>query len=70
MYKKNNWKKEEVKAALADTYVKRVVQKNVRMKTIQLINKESNQPIFNKEMQLIGERGDRAINETPKEDNS
>jgi len=34
MYKKNNWKKEEVKAALADTYVKRVVQKNVRMKTI------------------------------------
>lgn len=30
-----------------------------------LVHKESNEPIYKKEMLLIGEKGERALNESP-----
>jgi hypothetical protein len=34
---------------------------------IQLVHRESNEPIFKKQLTLIGEKGDRAVNESPNE---
>ena len=37
----------------------------MKKKLIQLVNKHSNEPMFKKEIALIGEKGDRALNESP-----
>ena len=37
----------------------------MKKKLIQLVDRESNEPVFKKEIALIGEKGDRALNESP-----
>ena len=51
--------------ALKDTSVKQVVQKLVKQKTIELVDKTSNEAVLREEMSLIGEKGDRALNQSP-----
>lgn len=65
MYQRGGWTQEEVEAAMKDSNVKQVVQKNVKSENIVLVHKESNEPIYKKEMLLIGEKGERALNESP-----
>ena len=53
-----------------DSKVKQVVQKNVKSGNIVFVHRESNEPMFQKEMNLIGEKGDRAVNESPNAEES
>lgn len=45
--------------------MKQVVQKLVKQKTIELVDRDSNQAVLREEMSLIGEKGDRALNQSP-----
>lgn len=44
-----------MKEALKDTQIKDVVQKLVKQRTIQLVDKESNEAVLQQEMSLIGD---------------
>ena len=50
---------------MKDSQVKQVVQKNVKSGNIVFVHRESNEPMFQREMTLIGEKGERALNESP-----
>lgn len=45
---------------MADSTVKKVLQKNVKNQNILLVNSQSNQPIYKKELTMIGEKGEKA----------
>ena len=55
----------EIHEALQDEHIKLTMQEMMKKKLIQLVNKHSNEPMFKKEIALIGEKGDRALNESP-----
>jgi len=46
------------------------VQKHVKTGNIVFVHRESNEPMFQREMSLIGEKGERAANESPVEEES
>lgn len=48
--------------AFKEQRVKEIVQKHYREENILMVHKKSHVPLFRKEMQLIGEYGDRAVN--------
>lgn len=47
--------------AFKDTRVKEIVQKHYKDENILVTHKKTHVPLFRKEMQLIGENGDRAV---------
>lgn len=55
----------DVNAALKDTAVKNLVQKHVMKENIQLVHRDSLEPVYRREMSIIGEKGDRAALESP-----
>ena len=57
--------RDDVVAALNDTKVKQVVQKHVAKENIKLLRRDSLEPVFRRELSLIGEKGERAVNESP-----
>ena len=70
MQERGQWTQEDVEAAFKDTTVKQVVQKNLKNQNIQLVHQNTNEPVYQKELQLIGEKGERAVNESPNGDES
>lgn len=58
---KSKYSTSELKAAFKDQRVKKLIQKHVKEERIQFRDKVSREPIFKREMDLIGERGDDAI---------
>ena len=65
MKKNCDVKEEDLKSAFESQEVRQTVYNLVKKKTIQLVDKDSEEPVFQKEMQLIGDKGDRVINESP-----
>ena len=57
-----------VARALQDPLVKKVIFKNLKCDGIKLVHKDSKEPIYRRETTLIGEKGDRALNESPDHD--
>ena len=68
--REGKWDQADVEAAMRDSNVKQVVQKNVKSGNIVFVHRESNEPVFQREMSLIGEKGDRAANESPNGEDS
>jgi hypothetical protein len=54
-----------VARALQDPTVKNVIYKHMKSDDIKLVHKDSKEPIYKRETSLIGEKGDRALNESP-----
>ena len=53
----------ELKAAFNDTKVKAAVQKHMKQENIQFLRKDSREPIFRRELTLIGQLGEeKALN--------
>ena len=55
---------EDVHEALADPLAKAVVQRHIQRGGMKLVD-DSNKTVYKTQMSLIGEKGDRAVNESP-----
>jgi hypothetical protein len=44
------------------------MQEMFKKEQIRLVKPESNEPVFKKQLSLIGEKGERAVNESPNEE--
>lgn len=55
----------EVRAALADTQVRQAMQKHLLAENIKLVNAKSQKPVFQRQLSLLGEKGDQAVNDSP-----
>lgn len=44
------------------------MQEMFKKEQIRLVKPESNEPIFKKQLTLLGEKGERAVNESPHEE--
>ena len=53
---------------MSDENIRKEVQNLIRSGRIRLIHAETNEPLYKREMTLIGEKGDRAVNESPQEE--
>ena len=58
---KSKYSTSDLKAAFKDLRIKKLIQKHVKEERIQFRDKVSREPIFKREMNLIGEKGDDAI---------
>lgn len=56
--------------AMEDPAIKNVIYDYMRKDSIKLVRKETGEPLFRRETTLIGEKGERAVNESPTEDQS
>lgn len=56
-----NLNEEDVQAAMNDYSVKKVILKNVKNQSIQLVHSQSNQPIYKREMSAIGQKGEKVL---------
>ena len=56
---------EDVREALDHPLAKRVVQKHIKGQGLKLVEPNSNATIYKQQMSLIGDKGDRAANESP-----
>lgn len=54
-----------MKAALGDSSVKAAMQKHLLAENIRLVHKKSQKPVYQKQLSLLGEKGDRAANDSP-----
>ena len=52
---------DDITEALKDPAVKNSIQRNVSLKNIELVSRDSQKAVFQNEMKLIGEKGDRAV---------
>lgn len=57
---KGKWSTSELKAAFNDSNVKAAVQKHMKEENIKILKKDSMEPVFRRELTLIGQHGDNA----------
>ena len=50
---------------MRDPKVRETIFTNMRRDSIKLVHRESNEPVFKRETTQLGERGERALNESP-----
>lgn len=61
----SNLQGDDVVAAMRDPKVRETIFTNMRRDSIKLVHRESNEPVFKRETTQLGERGERALNESP-----
>ena len=53
---------------MSDEHIRKEIQNLIRQGQIRLVDVRSKEPLYRKEMLLIGDKGDRAANESPYEE--
>ena len=61
----SNYEGPELVAAMKDPKVRETIFTNLRRDSIKLVHRESNEPVFKRQITDLGERGERALNDSP-----